>query len=807
MYFSLQSSLVEKFVLPYIEPIIKEKSGYDVHIGHFSFDLLGHLHLQDITVKNPDTTLHMHSFDMVYDIWKLFDKNIVIRDIALKDISLFAHLHPLVGQTQPQTKQENNTTFSLQQILPLPFAFELEHFTIEPVHIDVDFSDATKQAHYKGDMYLKSAVLLENAKLSQRVVFDINNTSLSVIQHQKDQNVSLSLRDLALFFQVYGKSNLFEPLKSHLQWNFKQDMKNLSLALEQNQTNIKLTPLHLQLYLDGGFKESLVKNNLKLSLFPFRVQGRKDTLSFVATPSYFGDFNTTIGVEKQDKNFKFQPLQVAMQQDINAQNVTIKNNKQNLSFKKEQWKLTGEFIHHHINVRSKLSIYHLNTPLIQKQTTIHNKFAITTDTKLKKANITTALNVDSLSLIDFALVVKNQPKTLLLFPKIKLFVPQSLQQYKKEFKALQQVGDIDMDIQGDIQIHHNKNKLLDVNWSNQSTMPIQMDMTLTLHQQSKPKKGELKIQGPLVVRVVASRDKAYQTQLYLKSFDGVFYPPLQKPLPFDIWVQNSFDTTLRDIKSKGNIGINHQKFFAYDMAFLDKAYDFRLYLQSSLQTKTQWQAFLSQLQPLSKVGDINLESTLDVNLTHPLQTVQKLTKKDINTIGAKVQFDGVVQQKGTTQETLLFLQKPLAFSQNVQWHKGGMAFRGDYDIASLAIKKQLALQKVKLHMDIKADDGLHPHTVWAKIQGDGDGLKITQNKPLQLAPYIFPFGFDGKVHQNNNDIALQNVAFSFGDKLLEQTLHGMFSLDSKNLSMDGNTSIHLRKDLFGLGTFTNLWKV
>ncbi len=311
IYFGLQSSMVEQKIIPYLQPLIKEKSGFDVQIERFRFDLFGHLYLNNLSLKKVDTdsnttiALGLKTLHLRYDIWQLIDKRLVIKELSLDGLTLHGHL-PLKKSSHQEPKSEDKTSsLSHKELINLigtpPIEFNLNKLEITPINIDLQLYSQEQNVHYKGKVAFNSSALWSSSELHGMMAFSMNNSTLELLKnakyktkllihpmidskinwqikkhnetlllelkpiefilgsgktnlsyHQAGKKIELALEEWNFRLNLKGVSELFNPLHTDLQWELQQNFLASNSYAEINDTYIGIDPLNLELNFQGS---------------------------------------------------------------------------------------------------------------------------------------------------------------------------------------------------------------------------------------------------------------------------------------------------------------------------------------------------------------------------------------------------------------------------------------------------------------------------------------------------------------------------------------------------------------------------
>ncbi|MEA3228871.1 MAG: hypothetical protein U9P38_07355, partial [Campylobacterota bacterium] len=368
-------------------------------------------------------------------------------------------------------------------------------------------------------------------------------------------------------------------------------------------------------------------------------------------------------------------------------------------------------------------------------------------------------------------------------------------------KLLNKIGDINVDLNAKVQITHNNDDALDVNWSQHTQMPFKSDLKLTLKQLRPPTQGSLQIKGALKTQLLLSRSRSahYKSKVSLQS-NGIFYPPLKKPLPLNLWIKSSFNKSLSNIDSKANIAINHQPFIKYNLHLSDKSKYFSLNSWWSIHTDAKWKSFLSQLQPLEKIGNVHLQSQFNLNLMHPFRTIQLFNPSEFKALNAKIKFDGSLKQESNNKHTQILIPKPLRFKHTIKWQEKSASLDATYNIEDINLMEKLHLEKIFLEVLVESNHGIKPNAIIANIESNGSKVTLLSDKksPMEVASLLLPLSLslDGALNQDANNLELKKLQFSVGDGWLQQQLSGYASLDGNNSEINGYTIFQLRDQLF-----------
>jgi len=871
VYFGLQSSIIEQKLIPYLQPLIKEKSGFDVQIEQFRFDLFGHLYLNNLSLKKVDIdsnetiALGLKTLHLRYDIWQLIDKRIVINELSFDGLTLNAHLPLKKSSHQEPTSEDKASSLSHKELINLigtpPIEFNLNKLEITPINIDLQLYSQEQNVHYKGKVAFNSSVLWSSSELHGTMAFSMDNSTLELLKNAKDKTkllmhpmidtqikwqikksaknlllelkpieftlasgetnlfhneagkkVILDLEELKFRLNLKGTSELFNPTNTNLQWDLQQNFLTSNSYAEINDTYIGIDPLNLQLNLQGSItkianalNKVAVQNRSKVDLKPMKVTLKKQDLSLIATPNYNLNLNTKVILESDENISKlnWQHPQAELFQQFNIEDLKFKQGKMKLSIEEQKWQLKGEFENNKILMNSDLNLKKLNTPFVLKPLSIINhQLSFVSDLKFREAQLATTLKLNKLKpILNLSLNVNNQAHNLLLNPSIELNLPQSLNHYVKELEPLNRVGDINLDIKGKVQVTHHKDNALDVNWSQHTKMPFKSDLKFTLKQLSPPKQGSLKIKGPLKTQLLLSHSSSahYKSKISMQS-KGIFYPPLKKPLALNFWIDNSFNESFSNIHSKANIVLNNKPFIKYNLHLIDKSKSFSLNSWWDIYADTKLKSFLPQLEPLEKIGNIHLQNQLNINLVHPFKTVKLLNPSQLKGLNTKVKFNGTLQQYGKNRDAQILIPKPLRFKHTIKWQEKRALLDATYNIEDFTVVDKLHLEQVSLGILADANHGIKPNAIVANIESNGSKVTLLSDKKphIELSSLLLPLSLsvDGAVNQDANNLDLQQLKFSLGDRWLEQVLSGSASLDGKNSDIKGQTTFQLRDKLF-----------
>lgn len=859
VYFGLQSSLVEKKVIPYLQPLIKEKSGFDVQMEKFRFDIFGHLYLNNLLVKksesdnNQTIKIGIKKLNLRYDFWKLFDKNILIKELSINGVTLYAHLPLQKSSKQNPKSKDENSTFSKKQLVELigkpPVTFALHSFYIKPINVDVQLSNKEQKIDYKGKITYNSSAEWNNSGLNGMLTLSMNNSTLAFIkkttdktkllmhpkidtqigwqlkENKEDKKIALALDAWKFQLNLKGESKPFNPLHTHLQWRVQQDLLASNTYFEQNSSSIRIHPLELHFNLQGSMnKIRNIQNKFMLNLKPVQVNLMQANSSLQVTPDYHLNLDTQLALE-HDKNrttLNLKESQAKFTQDLNFKNLEMYQEKSRLSIAQEKWQLQGNFKKNQFVAESNFNVKELNTTFALKPFSIENQLTLVLDQKLRDSKLKTTLSLDQFKpLFNLSLNVDNAPKNLQLHPFIALNLPQSLDTYFKEAKPLRKVGDINLDLNASMQITHNKESALDVNWSQYyKKMPFQSDLKLTLKQLHAPTKGSLRINGALKTKLFLSRTQSaeYKSDISLKS-RGLLYPPLKKPVPLTLRIKSSSNKSFNNIHSKANIALNHQPFIKYNLHVIDKPKDFSLKSLWSIHANTQWKSYLTQLQALEKIGTMHLQSQFNLNLIHPFKSVKLLNPSTLKGVQARVAFNGSLEQEHHNKYAQIVMPKPLEFQHTLKWQEKNASLNASYNIENMKLIKKMHLKKLFLGVRASVNDGKKPHTIIANVESNGSKVTLLsdKNSSIEMASLLLPLSLsiDGKLHQDANKLDLKKLQLSLGDGWFKQQLSGFASLDGKNSDITAHTIFQPRNQLFktplpplsGSGKLTIPWHI
>jgi len=883
VYFGLQSSLVEKKVIPYLQPLIKEKSGFDVQMERFHFDLFGHLSLDNLLVKKFDTDnnqtikIGIKRLNLRYDFWKLFNKNILIKELSLDGVTLYAHL-PLQKASKQKPQNDGNSTYSKKQLVELigkpPVIFALHSFHIKPINIDLHLYNKEQKIDYKGKVTCNGVVKWNNSGLDGMLGLNMHNSTIAFIKNatdktkllihpmidtqikwqlkkdketlllelkptqvtltsgkttlsyfKQDKKIAVALDAWKFQLNLKGESRPFQPLGTHLQWRLQQDLHASNTYFEQNSTSIHINPLELHCNLQGSMnKIRNIQNQFIFNLQPVQVNLTQANSSLQVTPDYHLHLDTQLALE-HDKNsttLNLRESQVRFTQDLNFKDLEIYQDKNRLSIAQEKWQLKEKFVKNQFIVESNLSIKELNTTYALQTFSVNNQLSLVLDPKLRDTKFTTMLTLDKLQpLLNLSLTIDNAPKNLQLHPFIVFNIPQSLDSYFREAKPLRKLGDINVSLNANVQITHNKENALDVNWSQYyKKMPFISNVNLTLKQLHAPTEGSLRINGVLKTKLFLSRNKLaeYQSDISLKS-RGLLYPPLQKPLPLTLRIQTSSNKSFHNIHSKANIAINNQPFIKYNLHIIDKPQNFSLKSLWNIHTDTQWKSYLSQLQALEKIGTMHLQSQFDLNLIHPFKSVTLVKSSTLNGVQARVALNGSLKQEHYNKSAQIVMPKPLEFQHTLQWQEENASLNASYNIEDMKLINKIHLQKLLLGVRASVHDGKKPHAIIANIESNGSKVTLLsdKNSSTEMASLLLPLSLfvDAKLNKDANTLDLKKLQLSLGNGWLKQNLSGFSSLDGKNSDITGNTLLQPRSQLFkaplpplsGSGKLTIPWHI
>lgn len=792
VYFGLQTSIVETKILPYLQPLIKEKSGVDLRMKHFSFDLFGHLTIENLSVKkidqknNQTMDVRLQKLNLDYDIWELFNKRIVINELSFNGLELYGILSlDETSQTKPKS-QQSSSTISQQQLTNIinhpPIAFDLTSLEIKPIDIDVELSTQEQKVHYQGRVDFNSSAHWNNSGLSGIMALDMNESTFELVKddtdkiklfthpmmdskinwqvkkskerllvelkpthfllasgktdlshYQKEKKIELALQEWKVQLNLQGVSELFHPLNSVLQWKLEQNILASKASLKSNDTVVTLNPWKFHSSLQGSIdRVQNLNNTLKVDFNSTKFTLKKPNQSLKVIPKYNLNIDTKLTLESDGNRTKihWKPSKIEAIQHLEMKEFLLHQANNTLAIHQENWRAHGEFKNNQILLHSNLSLKECDTPSILKKFSIDNQFSLDFDPKFQNSHLQTMFSLDDLPpLLNLSLNIDNAPQHLRVTPLIDVNMPQSLNHYFKEAKPLTQIGDINVDVNGTIAITHSQKSALDVNWSQYMKMPFQSDIQLTLKQLHQPKQGLLQIKEPIKSKILFSKSASAEYNNTISlNSDALLYPPLKKPLPINFFMKNSTNRYFNNISSNAKIALDNHPFIKYNLHLMDKPKKFMLKSLWDIHADPKLQSYLSQLEVLEQLGALHLESQFDLNLTHPYKRIRLLNPSKLQELKTSIEFDGVLQQEHHNKYTKIFIDKPLQFQQSIQWQKESASLNAHYNIQKMNLMNKLNLEELFIGASLHLNDGIKPNALRANIESNGSKITLFSNK-------------------------------------------------------------------------------
>lgn len=195
VYFGLRSPLVERQLVPSLQPLLKEH-GITLQLDTLRFDLLGHLVVRDLFVERGEEhpegpfTLKLAALELRYDLWQLLDGRLVIDAITLDDLRISADM-PRQPSANVTEAPEPSAALSLPQLTDMlanpPVEIVVKQIDLAPIAVDIRLHDANTSVACQGNIAMHGALEWLASSLQGRFALAMSETALKLAQQDTSE--------------------------------------------------------------------------------------------------------------------------------------------------------------------------------------------------------------------------------------------------------------------------------------------------------------------------------------------------------------------------------------------------------------------------------------------------------------------------------------------------------------------------------------------------------------------------------------------------------------------------------------------
>ncbi len=773
VYFALRSPLLESWVWPKLQPVIAEKSGFQVELKKLRIDLLAGVNLEGLAVQQlggesgvgcDNLQVTLESFVVDFRALALLQKQLHVDLFAVRGLDVSGCMtlkpgeeaeKPPAGDPQAQLEQ------LFAQIAEPPLEVHLHKVEIERVQADVEFRNPHEGMHmaWNGRWDLTTSLHWEKNRLTGAM-----NTTLASLAPMR-MNRGSEEEGMAV--------RLTPQVEADLGWSLQQGEGSRHLVLKPFDAMFALddfsaamtTPAQkLSLAFPAYRFESGKGGNLHLTLeenWPLQldlemssrlaeaeVDMVKAGLGHLRTRFAHGMNVTAAGeVDVRVPTLDRLVVDVSGEQrlhDLLLQPPADAPSPKATRLADARWLLRAGSVDStargDLVATMDLQVEKADAPQLLRAVDLHPHMALRVKRDLSEAGFTARVVLDDIELMSADIGIRNRPEELELRPRMTARIPQRLAKLSQAAESLNRMGDLEMAAEGSATWKHGQPVLAEADFKTLDTWQLGAELAMTLTQTKKPRAEDgLKLTGPLTAQMQVDSRRPEGLHDITVSFasDGVQQPPLLKPLPLEGEFRTQLDEALTQVAQEGQMRFDRRDFLDWRFTLANKPGLADIAGHLRMQATPKWKKYIAGFEGLEKFGDMDTGNDFTVTIAHPYESIKEIDPKNLDVLKVAFDLDGTLAQTRPSSTAPVHMAEPLRYKQELLWSTADFSTEGEYRLPRMASPDGImAGRGLGIGFTAKGAPGMKPSSVEATFNLSLDHLR-------QAGTTVVGFSMDG----------------------------------------------------------------
>lgn len=446
---------------------------------------------------------------------------------------------------------------------------------------------------------------------------------------------------------------------------------------------------------------------------------------------------------------------------------------------------TIHLVNKKLSTSTQVTTNKLAIPQLNKVISTETQLALESDLDLTELAVDLAVQLEKEALLEAKLKAQNNQNKLALHHNFYLNLPLKLTALHEAAEPLQLVGHTENRIQGDVELNHKAESILEADFDQILDWPVTTQGKVEVRQLTAPAVKEgVTLKDSLVVNYQVDKQANINTTLAVQSA-GVQVEPLLRAMPLKFINQSEFTWPLSKTQTKGQLEIDGTKALDFNLLLIDSPQNVELDGELTLAETPDWKKYLAELQELEQVGAMSLKLKPKLILRHPATTLLEFDPEAYESIAVDLNYDAVVTQSKDQVGTQIILEQPLTLTQTLRWSREQLNSTIRFFIGSLEIPQQATIKNLPGKITVNASDGLQPKKaeLFAKLESADISVLVPEENTaqvLQVGNLATPLALKADIEMQETQGILNELKLTLGDQVVNLTATGRGQLDGSS---------------------------